>query len=135
MARPPRDVTDAELSVLKELWENGSQTIRQLTDRIYPGGGSSEYATIQKLLERLETKEFVARKKDGPAHRFEASVAREELIGRRLKEVADTLCGGSVTPLLTHLLQRGDLSTDERRALHDLVGELTEVPQKKNAKR
>ena len=61
MAGRPRDVTDAELDVLRALWDDGKATIRVLTDRLYPSGGTSEYATVQKLLERLEAKGHVAR--------------------------------------------------------------------------
>ena len=59
MARRPQDVTDAELEVLRALWELGPATIRTLADRLYPRGGASEYATVQKLLERLEDKGHV----------------------------------------------------------------------------
>ena len=51
MARPRTDVTDAELAVLKELWAEGPSTIRKLADRLYPGGTTSHYATVQKLLD------------------------------------------------------------------------------------
>lgn len=135
MARPPKDVTDAELAILKELWDHGPQTIRQLTDRLYPAGGASEYATIQKLLERLEAKDCVSRKKDGPAHTFSAELDRPALIGRRLQEVADTLCGGSMTPLLTHLLAERSLSGDERQALHDFVAQMARTKAAKSQKR
>src|SRR5436309_1856192 len=50
MARTPKDVTDAELRVLQALWELGPSTIRQLTDRLHPGGGPARYATVQVLL-------------------------------------------------------------------------------------
>ncbi|MBV9122830.1 MAG: BlaI/MecI/CopY family transcriptional regulator, partial [Planctomycetes bacterium] len=56
MARTPRDVTDTELAILEVLWERGQATRRQLMDALYPGGGPAQYATIQKLLERLEGK-------------------------------------------------------------------------------
>ena len=56
MARTPQDVTDAELAVLQILWDGGAATIRQLTDVLYPGGGTAQYATVQKLLERLEAR-------------------------------------------------------------------------------
>jgi BlaI family penicillinase repressor len=42
MARRPQDVTDAELDVLRALWDDGPATIRTLADRLYPGGGTSE---------------------------------------------------------------------------------------------
>src|SRR5262249_40146985 len=103
MARTPQDVTDTELAILLLLWEHGPQTMRQLTDALYPDGGAAQYATVQKLLDRLEVKQHVGRDRAGPAHVFTAAVQREELIGRRLQDMAEKLCGGSLTPLLTHL--------------------------------
>ena len=47
------NIPDAELEVLKALWKSGPATIRELTARIYPQGGTSAYSTVQKLLERL----------------------------------------------------------------------------------
>ena len=100
------DVTDAELAVLQALWERGSATIRQLTDALYPGGSAAQYATVQKLLERLEAKGCVRRDRQPWPHLFVATVDRDDLIGRRLRAVAEKLCGGSLTPLLTHLIIR-----------------------------
>ena len=121
MARRPRDVTDAELDVLRLLWEHGPATIRALTDRLYPGGGTSEYATVQKLLERLEGKGHVARTAEGRQNVFHATVDRDELVARRLRDTADELCDGSLTPLLTHLVSAGRLSRDELRELRRVV--------------
>ena len=124
MARTPQDVTDAELAVLQVLWDRGASTIRQLTDAIYAEGGASPYATVQKLLERLEAKGFVRRDRGGEVQVFEAAVGRDELIGRRLREVAAKLCGGSLTPLLTHLVESEPLSESDRKALHALIERL-----------
>jgi predicted transcriptional regulator len=121
MARTPRDVTDAELGVLQALWDEGPATIRRLTEALYPGGTTAQYATVQKLLERLEAKEYVRRERTAGAHVFAATLDRDELIGRRLQDVAEKLCGGSLTPLLTHLVRTRRLSARERRELHDLI--------------
>ncbi|MGH7126993.1 MAG: BlaI/MecI/CopY family transcriptional regulator [Planctomycetaceae bacterium] len=124
MVRKPKDVTDAELNVLETLWEHGPSTVRQLTDRLYPDGTSSHYATVLKLLERLEGKQCVRRDSQGPAHVFTAAVARGDLIERRLQAVAESLCGGSRTPLLMHLVDPRRLTDEERRALRQLIDEL-----------
>ncbi|WZO99689.1 BlaI/MecI/CopY family transcriptional regulator [Isosphaeraceae bacterium EP7] len=124
MARTPRDVTEAELAVLQALWDLGPSTIRQLTEATYADEGASPYATVQKLLERLEGKGIVARDRSTQVHVFRASVDREALIGRRLRAVADTLCGGSLTPLLTHLVQANRLSEQERAALRKLIDKM-----------
>lgn len=124
MARTPQDVTDAELAILEILWKEGPATIRQLTDTLYPKGGNAQYATVQKLLERLETKAFVERSRAAGAHSFRAAVDREELIGRRLQATAEKLCGGSMTPLLLHLVRARKLSTRERQELRTLIDDL-----------
>jgi predicted transcriptional regulator len=124
MARTPQDVTDAELGIMEILWDKAPSTIRQLTEVLYPRGGSSHYATVQKLLERLEAKGFVSRRREPAAHSFTAALDREELIGRRLQATAEKLCGGSLTPILMHLLRSRKLSAKEREELRSLITEL-----------
>jgi predicted transcriptional regulator len=118
------DVTEAELALLQTLWDGGAATIRQLVDRVYQQNGTSVYATVQKLLDRLEGKGFVDRDRGGSVHVFRAAVNRDELIGRRLRAVADSLCGGSLSPLLTHLVEGRGLSERERHELRALVEKL-----------
>jgi predicted transcriptional regulator len=132
MARTPQDFTDAELAVLEALWDHGPATIRQLTDRLYPQGGPAQYATVQKLLERLEAKAGVRRDRRSAVHVFAAIIDRDELIGRRLRAVAAKLCGGSLTPLLTHLVQATRLTTRERQELRSLIEELDREKPAKN---
>ena len=124
MDHPPPDVPDAELAVLQALWEHGAATIRQLSDRLYADDGDNGYATVQKLLERLERKGYVARDRSSHAHVFRATVDRDTLVGRRLRAVAEKLCGGLMTPLLTHLVRAEALSPEERRELRALIDEL-----------
>jgi len=120
----PLNVTDTELAVLKALWEYGPLTIRQLTDLLYPSGGTSHYATVQKLLERLKKKACVKRRLQGRLHVYSAVIDRPELIAKRLRETADKLCEGSLTPLLSHLVSARELSKEELAALRDLVERL-----------
>ncbi len=124
MAKPPQDVTDAELAVLQALWSQGPATIRQLTEAIYPDGGPAYYATVQKLLERLEGKDCIRRERTAGAHVFSAILAPEDLIGRRLRAMAEKLCGGSLTPLLTHLVRAERLTAKQRQELRTLIDEL-----------
>ena len=121
---PHKDVPDAELAVLHVLWERGPCTIRQLTDALYPDGSDVYYATVQKLLERLEDKRHVRRDRAGHAHRFEAVTGRDDLIGQRLRSVAEKLTGGLMAPLLSHLVRAEALSKSERQELRALIDEL-----------
>ena len=124
MARAAKDVTEAELAILQVLWDGGPATIRQLTDVLYPEGGASKYATVQKLLDRLAADRHVQRDRAGGVNVFAAAVGRDDLIGRRLRTLADNLCGGSLTPLLSHLLHSRPLSPEERKSLRTLIDDL-----------
>jgi BlaI family transcriptional regulator, penicillinase repressor len=124
MARTPQDVTDAELAVLQGLWERGPSTRRQLADLLYPHGGPAHYTTVQKLLERLQAKGFVAQAGGEGVRVFAAAVSRDDLISRRLLDVAEKLCEGSLTPLLTNLVRAKPLTARELRELQDLLEEL-----------
>jgi predicted transcriptional regulator len=103
-------------------------TIRQVTEVLYPGGGAAQYATVQKLLDRMEAKGYVRRDRTLFVHMFTAVLDRDALIGRRLRSLAETLCDGSLTPLLTHLARAKDLTDTDRRALRALIEE-TEEPE------
>jgi predicted transcriptional regulator len=81
---------------------------------------------VQKLLDRLAGRGCVDRRRNGRAHVWFATVERRDLIGDRLRQAAEKLCDGSLTPLLTHLVDAQRLSPEEIRALRDLVDRLEE---------
>jgi predicted transcriptional regulator len=121
--RPMPAATGAELKVLEALWQRGEATIRDLRDMLYPHGGSSKFATVQKLLARLVAKGLVRRRKDLAGWIFRPLVARDELIGGELRRLADRLGGNSMTPLLTYLVETGELTAKERAHLRRLLDE------------
>ena len=136
MARTPQDVIDTELAILQILWDQGPSTRRQITDVLYPRGGPAQYATVQKLLERLEAKGFVAAKNRGQGVlTFTVSVDRDELISRKLQEMAAKLCGGSMTPLLMNLVRAQPLTDHQLDELRSFVEDLRRRTKRKGERR
>jgi len=134
MARTPKDVTDAELAVLQTLWERGPAAIRELTEVLYPQDIETQYSTVKRLLARLEAKGFVGRDRRDVVHRFHAIVDRDDLVGRRLRRLADSLCAGSISPLLTQLARSHNLTEPQRQTLLALIEEL-KAPRQRGADR
>lgn len=122
-----RDVTEAELGVLQVLWNHGAQTIREVAAILDPPHQDVYYATVKKLLERLDAKGFVRREPQGLAYLYHATVNRDELVGQRLRVLSDSLCEGSVTPLLTQLAQHERLTKKQQAALLALIDELAVI--------
>ena len=128
MPREPQDITEGELAVLQVLWGRPAMSIRQITETLYPKRTASHYGTVQKQLERLEGKGFVRRDRSLFVHLFSAAVDRDGLVGRRLDAVVDKLCGGSLVPVISHLLRTPSLSDEERRKLRALIDDVPSPP-------
>jgi predicted transcriptional regulator len=124
MARTAPNITEAEGAVLERLWEDGPGSVRQLADVLYPKGGASEYATVHKLLERLEGKKYVQRKRTDGIYLFQATVSRDDVVGRQLEILVDKMYGGSLQPLLMNLVRVKRLTAQELRDLLALVESL-----------
>ena len=114
-------LANAELSVMELLWDHGSLTARQIQDKLYGESDRSQHGTVQRQLQRLEDKQLVRREKAGPANAFSACISREDYAGSQLESLVDRLTGGSIAPLLSHLIDQKRLSRAELRRLREIL--------------
>lgn len=124
MVKPPQDVTAAELAILEKLWERGTASVKDLSQWLYGASTPSDIATVQKLLTRLEAKGCVSRDRECWPHLFRALIAREELISQRLQATADELSDGTLTSLITHLVQSKKFTAKQRQRLRDMLDQM-----------
>ena len=117
-------ITDGELSILQVLWERGEATSREITTALHEEVTDPKMASVQKLIERLESKGCVERDRSERAHRFRPLVSHERFLRSRLQSLADRLCDGAVAPLVTTLLRSERLPKKEREELRKLVDDL-----------
>jgi BlaI family transcriptional regulator, penicillinase repressor len=117
-------VSESELEVLKALWDAGPCTVRALNTALQHHGRRWAYTTVQTLLQRLEVKGYVASDRTGAAHVFRAAVSRDALVSRRLRDLADQLCGGTASPLLLALVEDGRLTSEDVQHLRRLLDQL-----------
>ena len=117
-------VSDAELDVLKVLWEHGPGTVRDVEARLRTRKRRWAYTTVLTLLSRLRDKGCVASDKAGAAHVFRPAVTREQLLRNGLTELADRVCDGLASPLVHALVQGERFSPDEIAELRKLLDEL-----------
>ena len=94
------ELGDAELEVLKALWEDGPGTVREVLNRLTRRGRNLAYTTVQTFLTRLEQKGFVRADKSDLAYRYAARVTRERISKSRLRELLDQLYDGAAGPLV-----------------------------------
>ena len=119
MGHPP--LANAELAVMELLWEQDPLTARAIQELLYPGATKAQHGTVQRLLQRLEDKGYVARDRTLPVHLFVASISRASYASSELEALADKLTGGSVAPLITHLLEEKRISRGEIAKLRKIL--------------
>ena len=119
MKRPP--LANAELAVMNLLWTEPSMTARALRETLYPDSDKAQHGTVQRLLQRLEQKGFVKRDRTLTIHVFTAAVSRDNYAANQLESLADKLTGGSVAPLITHLLEAKSISQEEIDAIRRML--------------
>lgn len=117
----PSPLANAELALMELLWEEDRLTSRALRERLYPGAGKAQNGTVQKLLQRLEEKGYVERDRGLPVHFFSAAVTRDAYAGGQLETLAEKLTGGSLAPLITHLMAERKLPPEEIARLRRIL--------------
>ena len=117
-------VTETELSILQVIWEEGEPTSRDIAEALYEEVTDPKLASVQKLLERLEGKGCIERDRSERAHRFRSRISQGDYLKHRLQSLADRLCGGSIAPLMSTLLQSKGISRKEQAELRELIDQL-----------
>lgn len=119
--KKPVRVTDAELAVLKVLWEQGPLTAKAITAEIYPKGAESEFAAVHSFLQRLERKKLVGRDRGSFVHVFSATVSPADVLGQELETLVGRLGNHSIAPLIMRLIDQKRLSKKEAAEIRALL--------------
>ena len=128
-------LSEAEVEVLKVLWDLGPSPVRAINRELAARGRRWAYTTVSTLLLRLSTKGCVASDASEVPHVYRATVSRDELVGRRLREAADELCDGDAAPLVLALVQKHRFSAEELARFRRLLDEARAEPEAKGRKR
>lgn len=116
-------LTNAELAIMELLWKMQPLTARQIRENLYDDSKNSQHGTVQRLLQSLEEKHFVHRDRSLGVNLFSPTLSRETYGGLQLESLAEKLTGGSIAPLLTHLLDQKKLDKAEINRLRKMLEE------------
>ncbi len=117
-------ITDAELAVMKALWEASPLNARQITERL-SAEKDWHRKTVNTLLSRLEAKGAIAAAKDESGVRqFTPRIEQEAWGHTAASELVDTLFDGELAPLVACFARNRPLSEQQIAELRRLVEEL-----------
>ena len=124
MGKQRLELGDAELAVLRVLWDEGTCTVREVLDYLHAHGRRVAYTTVQTLLTRLERKRFVGSDKSGLAYVYRAKLSRDRVTHSRLKRLLSQMYDGAAGPLVLQLVRSERLTPEEIEELQALIDEL-----------
>ena len=124
MGKQRLELGEAELAVLRVLWDEGTCTVREVLDYLHARGRHLAYTTVQTLLTRLERKRFVGSDKSGLAYVYRAKLSRDRVTHSRLKTLLSQMYDGAAGPLVLQLVRSERLTPEEIGELQALIDEL-----------
>jgi predicted transcriptional regulator len=125
MARHLPRPTDAELAILRVLWERGPSSVRHVHEAL-SGTRDTGYTTTLKLMQIMADKGLVTRDESARTHIYDARVSQEQTQRQLVNDLVDRAFGGSAAELVLRALSTGKTTDDELREIRRLIDEARE---------
>jgi BlaI family penicillinase repressor len=117
--KPPRP-TDAELAILRVLWDQGASTVRQVHDVLLRDRPTA-YTTALKLLQIMTEKGLVRRDDSDRTHVYQARLSQEQTQRQLVRDLLDRAFGGSSSQLVMQALATKRASAEELTEIRKLL--------------
>ena len=114
--------TDAELEILRVLWDREEATVREVHEAISKNR-SAGYTTVLKLLQIMTDKGLVRRDESERAHVYRARLARQDTERQLVDDLLDRAFGGSASRLVMQALSGREASAEELAEIRRLLDE------------
>jgi predicted transcriptional regulator len=122
MTRTPPRPTEAELEILRVLWERGPSTVRQVHEALATARETG-YTTTLKLMQIMADKGLVTRDESSRTHIYTPRVPQETTQRQLVTDLVDRAFGGSAAELVLRALSSHTTSDDELREIRKLIDE------------
>lgn len=112
--------TDAELAILRVLWERGACTVRQVHEALSRERPTA-YTTALKMLQIMTEKGLVRRDETERTHIYQARLSEEQTQRQLVRDLVDRAFGGSASKLVMQALATRRASADELSEIRRLI--------------
>lgn len=118
-------MSKAEMEVARIVWQLGAASARQVHEAL-PQTRKIDFTTVQTYLTRLEDKGFIKSKKEGRAKIFSAKANPDRVIRETIHEFVDLLFDGNAVPMMRHLINESEMTSEDVASLREMLDELEE---------
>jgi BlaI family transcriptional regulator, penicillinase repressor len=124
--KPTPRPTDAELAILRVLWQRGPSTVREVHDAL-SSSQETGYTTVLKLLQIMTDKGLVVRDESQRAHVYSSSESEQRTQRKLIGDLMDRAFGGSPSKLVMQALTATKASPAELTAIRKLLDQQIET--------
>jgi BlaI family penicillinase repressor len=119
MTKTPRP-TDAELAILRVLWQRGACTVREVHEELSRERPSA-YTTALKMLQIMTEKGLVRRDVSDRTHIYQARLSEEQTQRQLVRDLLDRAFGGSSSKLVMQALSARRATPEELSEIRRLL--------------
>jgi len=116
-------LTDAELEIMHVVWELDGATVRTVHDRLNQRR-TLAYTTVMTMMNILEEKGHLTRRKQGRAYRYEPVRPKSQVISGMVDDFVGKVFEGSARPLVLGLVKDRKLSEKDLEEIARLIKEV-----------
>lgn len=113
-------LTDVELEFMIALWSIGSGSVRDIMAAL-EGDTSRAYTSVATIMKILDDKGYVTSERQARSLVYVPAVQKDEYEGKSLKNLSDSLFGGTPTALVARLVDNEDLTDEMIREIKEII--------------
>jgi predicted transcriptional regulator len=118
-----RTIGDQELALLRHVAEAGPVSVGEVAETFGAPRGLAR-STVLTMMERLRQKGYLDREQVEGVYRDQAGRSPGELLQGAVRTFVEKTLAGSVSPFVTYLTERSEVSDEELVELEQLVDRL-----------
>ena len=124
MTKPLPRPTDAELAILRVLWERGPSTVRHVHESLSEARETG-YTTTLKLMQIMAEKGLLTRDESQRTHVYSVRLTQDQTQRQLVSDLMNRAFGGSAAALVMQALNAQAATPEELAEIQQLIAQYT----------
>jgi len=132
MAKRVPHITEAELRIMKLLWQRGASTVRQVLESL-PATTEDRpaYTTVMTLMKQLADKGALTVDRERQPFVYKPAVRRDQVFRHRVSQFLHEVFDGQAADLVLRLVEDEELSATELRQIEAKIKQREQAERSK----
>ena len=128
-----KKLTPVEWEIMEAIWEMGSNpSVREVLEHRFPNGEKA-YTTVQTIMNTLEKKGILSRKKIGLVNFYSPVITRDKMVNAEISSLLKRLFDGSVPALANYLIHESTFDLSAIKQIKTLLAEKEKALKEKQS--